>query len=134
MQKVFNIRGFTLIEVIFAVFIIGVSLLALAVSFSGTHSLVEDTKDTAIVDKQIGSKIEKVRITPYESIDELDGVSAPETEVTVTLKSSEQPDSTATIVVRLVNISSSTTRLAYPRNVTRSITCYVYEKGINYRP
>lgn len=118
--------GFTLVELIITLFIISVALLGTVFAFTKTTSLVQEAKDIAVVDEYIASEMEDVRGTDYNDITE------PETTVTVWLG---PPISASTQVsVKIVSASSSFTSSAYPgKNNTRSITFYVYEKGINYR-
>jgi len=133
MHKITEQEGFTLIEVIVAIFIIAVGLLAVVGAFSGERSLVEDTKREVIVNKQIASEMENIKFTNYDNIESSDGVDVSETTVTVSLSGSTT--STTSVTVKMVTVSSSYTSTFSPgQQKTRAIKFYIYRKGINYRP
>jgi len=124
MYKITEQKGFTLIEVMFAVFIVAVGLLAVAAGFLGQYSLVENIKRIVVADKQIASEMENKKYTDYQML--------PESETTVTVFLSGSTPTATSVAVKIVTVSSSWTAHTYPREVTRAITFYVSEKGINY--
>jgi len=127
MHKISKQEGFTIIEVIVAVFVIAVGLLAVAGGFLGERSLVEDTKRTVAADEQIASEMENIKFTNYTELTE------PETAVTVFLGS--PVSDTTSVTVKIVTSSSNyTSTFFHGQQKTRAIKFYVYEKGINYRP
>lgn len=130
-----NRSGFTLIEAVVTLFVITVALLGTVTGFIKISSLTQEIKDTVVEDKDIAGKMENIRGTDF---DDIDITAEPETgttvtETTVTVQMEEQPP--VEIEVLEVSISSSWTSHAYPgKEITRTITFYVYEKGINWRP
>ena len=131
MHKISRREGFTIIEVIVAVFIIAVGLLAVVGGFLGERSLVKDTKRTVVVDEQIANEMENIKFTPYDDIESSDGVDVSETTVTVSLSGSTT--STTSVTVKMVTVSSSyTSAFFHGQQKTRTIRFYVYQKGINY--
>jgi len=127
MHKIIRQEGFTLIEVIVATFIIAVGLLAVAGGFLGERSLVEDTKRTVVADEQIASQMENIKFTNY------DDITAPKTAITVFLGS--PISDTTSVTVKMVTVSSNyTSTFFHGQQKTRTITFYIYKKGINYQP
>ena len=124
-----NKEGFTLIELIFALFIISVAVLAVVSGFLGINSLVEETKKIIAADKYIAGQMENIRGTAYDDIE------SPETSVEIQLIDPSDPSSplTTSVNVKLVNVSSSWTS-SFFKQTTRTIRFYIYKKGINYRP
>jgi len=123
-----NKEGFTLIELIFALFIISVAVLAVVSGFLGINSLVEETKKIIAADKYIAGQMENIRGTAYDDIE------SPETPVEIQLIDPSDPSSplTTSVNVKLVNVSSSWTS-SFFKQTTRTIRFYIYKKGINYR-
>ena len=107
-----NRYGFTLVELIITLFVIGVAILGTVFAFMKTGSLTQD--------------MENIRSENFDDITE------PETTVTVWLG---PPVSASTQVsVKIVNASSSFTSHTYPgKEIKRAVTFYIYKKGINYR-
>jgi len=70
-----TVKGFTLIEVLIAIFIIGISLLGLAVGFSNGLVWIEEVRETSVANRIAQGKMEEIRGTdpadiPY-STDEI---------------------------------------------------------------
>lgn len=129
-----NRPGFTLIEAVATLFVITVALLGTVTGFIKISSLTQEIKDTVVEDKDIVGKMENIRGTDF--VDITTGPETPGTtvtETTVTVQIEEQPP--VEIEVLEVSISSSWTSHAYPgKEITRTITFYVYKRGINWRP
>lgn len=126
-----NRPGFTLIEAVVTLFVITVALLGTVTGFIKISSLTQEIKDTVVEDKDIAGKMENIRGTDFVDITVGPGTTV--TETTVTVQMGEQPP--VEIEVLEVSISSSWTSHAYPgKEITRTITFYVYERGINWRP
>lgn len=126
-----NRSGFTLIEAVATLFIITVALLGTVTGFIKISSLTQEIKDTVVEDKDIVGKMENIRGTDFVDItaEPETGTTVAETTITV------QMEPPVEIEVLEVSISSSWTSHAYPgKEITRTITFYVYEKGINWRP
>ncbi len=125
-----NGSGFTLIEAVVTLFVITVALLGTVTGFIKINSLTQEIKDTVVEDKDIAGKIENIRGTDFVDITAGPGTTVTETTVTV-----QTGEPSVEIEVLEVSISSSWTSHAYPgKEITRTITFYVYEKGINWRP
>ena len=124
-------NGFTLIEAVVTLFVITVALLGTVTGFIKINSLTQEIKDTAIEDKYIAGKMENIRGTDFGDI-----TTEPETGITVTEKTiTVQMGDEIEVPVKEVSISSIWTSHAYPgKEITRTITFYAYEKGINWRP
>lgn len=128
-----NRSGFTLIEAVVTLFVITVALLGTVTGFIKISSLTQEIKDTVVEDKYIVGKMENMRGTDFDDITTEPETGTTVTETTVTVQMEEQPP--VEIEVLEVSISSSWTSHAYPgKEITRTITFYVYEKGINWRP
>ena len=128
-----NRSGFTLIEAVVTLFVITVALLGTVTGFIKISSLTQEIKDTVVEDKDIAGKMENIRGTDFVDITAETETGTTVTETTVTVQMEEQPP--VEIEVLEVSISSSWTSHAYPgKEITRTITFYVYEKGINWRP
>ena len=127
-----NRPGFTLIEAVVTLFVITVALLGTVTGFIKISSLTQEIKDTVVEDKYIVGKMENMRGTDFDDITTGPGTTVTETTVTVQM---EEPPVEVEVPVKEVSISSSWTSHAYPgKEITRTITFYVYEKGINWRP
>ena len=125
--------GFTLIEAVVTLFVITVALLGTVTGFIKISSLTQEIKDIVVEDKGIVGKMENIRGTDFVDITAEPETGTTVTETTVTVQIEEQPP--VEIEVLEVSISSSWTSHAYPgKEITRTITFYVYEKGINWRP
>jgi len=129
-----NRTGFTLIEAVVTLFVITVALLGTVTGFIKISSLTQEIKDTVVEDKYIVGKMENMRGTDFDDITAETGTGTTVTETTVTVQMGEPPVEVE-VPVKEVSISSSWTSHAYPgKEITRTITFYVYEKGINWRP
>lgn len=128
-----RVEGFTLVELLVALFIISISLLG-AVAFSlKTNPLIEETKNVISQDKIIAGKMDEVRKMDYESIEsEPSTILVSETSPILHLSYTTTTSTTA-VSVKQVTVASSWERRVYTRAVSRTITFYVYEKGINWR-
>ena len=71
-----TVKGFTLIEVLIAIFIIGVSLMGLAIGFSSGLVWIEEVKETSRANRVVQEKMEEIR-----GIDPKDIKSKPETPI-----------------------------------------------------
>ena len=128
-----NRSGFTLIEAVVTLFVITVALLGTVTGFIKISSLTQEIKDTVVKDKDIVGKMENIRGTDFVDITAEPETGTTVTETTVTVQIEEQPP--VEIEVLEVSISSSWTSHAYPgKEITRTITFYVYKRGINWRP
>ena len=128
MEKIPNNRGFTLIEVIFTIFVIAVAVLGVCFGFLGITSLADETKKVMKIDKDIVGVMEDLRGREYDMI------SYPEEDVEVQLIDPSNPlsCSTTSVNLKVVTLSSSWNSLFFKQR-QRIIKFYVYQRGINYR-
>jgi len=129
MPKVSNLKGFTLIEVIFSLFVISVAVLAVVFGFLGITRLVGETKKVVEIDKDIAGAVEMLRGTEYDAIEYA------ETPIEIEIIDPSHPSSfsTTSVNLKMVTLSSSWDSLFF-KQTKRKIKFYIYEKGINYRP
>jgi len=132
-----NRPGFTLVEAVATLFVITVALLGTVTGFIKINSLTQEIKDTVVEDKDIVGKMENIRGTDFGDITTEPGTPGTTvTETTVTVRMGEPPvEVEIEVLFKEVSISSSWTSHAYPgKEITRTITFYVYKRGINWRP
>lgn len=120
-----TVKGFTLIEVLIAIFIIGISLLGLAIGFSSGLVWIEEVKETSRANRVVQEKMEEIRGTdpadiPYD------------TEETKFDKYNVYVDSPVQIEVGLTQITVIVTWISHSgREQSRSLATYVTKEGIN---
>ena len=128
-----TVKGFTLIEVLIAIFIIGISLLGLAVGFSSGLVWIEEVRETSRANRVVQEKMEEIRGT-----DPADIQSEPEEQIegkglndaTYDINVAPVPGisngiSMVTVTVRWISHSG--------REQSRSLVTYVTKEGINTR-
>ena len=126
-----TVKGFTLIEVLIAIFIIGISLMGLAIGFSSGLVWIEEVKETSRANRVVQEKMEEIRGT-----DPADIQSEPEkqiegkglNDVTYDINVAPVPGisngiSMVTVVVRWISHSG--------REQSLSLATYVTKEGIN---
>ncbi|MBC7189375.1 hypothetical protein H5U35_04070 [Candidatus Aerophobetes bacterium] len=119
------IRGFTIIELVIALFIVSFSLIGLVAVSLKTKALVEETKRAAQADKFIVGQMEDVRASGITDAD--DSI--------ICAISSESVSGTYTLnLFEVISSSSNWTSSVFPNKQTRTITFYVYKKGLSWRP
>lgn len=148
-----NRSGFTLIEAVVTVFIITVALWGTVTGFLKMYSLVKNIENIAVVDKYIAGEMERIRSTDYDDISEvgedIPGVIVEGETITMSTKILNESDESVSIQVKdegeppesitikdtkEIKISADWISHASRKSITRTITFYVYEKGINWRP
>ncbi len=119
------VKGFTLIEVLIAVFIIAISLLGLAIGFSNGLAWIQVIREVSVANRIAQEKMEEIRGTdpadiPYN------------TEETKLDKYNVYVDSPVQIEVGLTQATVRVTWTSHSgRELSRSLATYVTEWGIN---
>jgi len=118
-------KGFTLIEVLIAIFIIGVSLMGLAIGFSSGLVWIEEVKETSVANRIAQEKMEELRGQVREIPNPVSPVTISEDpyEIIITATQVEPALTQVTVTVRWISHSG--------REQSRSLVTYVTKEGIN---
>jgi len=128
MRKKDKIKGFTLIEVTIAIFIIAIVLLATLSGFFGISLFLGKVKELALANEYLKGKMEVARGVSYGDLGSIEGIEVSEKLIPIQITDPTDPLSTATVSVTVAEVHASYSSTSYPGGFTRSITFYIYEE------